>query len=527
VIRRAAPVAALAAAALAVAGCGGDEEEPAQNPAEAVPADAVVYFEAQLRPEGEERAAIEAPLAALLNTDDPGGYIVERLDRSFADDEPELSYAEDVEPWLGERGALFLTEIPFEEDEPVGEVEGGDLLGAGVEGAVVLESTDSDATRAAVEKALSAEEDAQAETYEGVDYTRAGTVAVGVVGDALVFGSREGFEAVVDTEAGGESLAEDDGFTEAVGVDAGSAAAAAYVAVPELIDQAGSQRGANSAHRARIAELIGGVAEEPIGALVEAETTGVAVEISHGAGEFPPLTAAGESALLRDLPADTWLALGVPGAGEAIGAFVERAGSGFGRGSGFDLSELSDPLGDGAFFGSGEGIFGTGGGAAFEVEDTAAGERIVEALEAAARRRGMPVTPVGGSGVDAGFSVPIPELPGSLNVAAAGGRVAMAYGEAATAGALQLERGESLGDSEGFTAAVEKLGEEYDVTTYLDFAPLSELAEAASFVDPRAQEAIAYLDGLDFLIAGSTDDGDRVRQRLYLGISGISTEPTA
>jgi hypothetical protein len=161
------------------------------------------------------------------------------------------------------------------------------------------------------------------------------------------------------------------------------------------------------------------------------------------------------------------------------------------------------------------------------VKDPAAGERIVGALEAAARRQGMPVTPLGGGDVDAGFSVPIPDLPGSLNVAAAGDRVAMAYGEAATAGALEPERGESLGDSEGFAAAAEKLGEGYDVTTYLDFAPLADLAGAASFVDPRAQEAIAYLEGLDFLIAGSSEEGDRVRQRIYLGISGISTEPTA
>ena len=78
----------LAAAALAGVGLGacGDEDESSTGSdlAALVPSEVPVYAEAVVRPEGEQREAVESALGTLLRTDDPGGMIVDALDEELA-----------------------------------------------------------------------------------------------------------------------------------------------------------------------------------------------------------------------------------------------------------------------------------------------------------------------------------------------------------------------------------------------------------------------------------------------------------
>ena len=493
------------------------------TPASIVPASSLVYADAQLRPEGEERTAIEAPLTALLGTEDPGQILIDELDRGLAGEDPPLTYAEDIEPWLGERGALFFTEVlPSAADE--GDVD-SPILDDGFEGAFVFDVTDTDAAQAFIDEVGDAEDD---------------SVDAKLVGDSLVVGTQQGVQEVEDTEAGGDSLADDSGYTEAMGDDVGETATL-YVDVPAIVDAADEAGEIETADREALDTVFAGVADEPLTAVVAAETTGIGFEVSHGASELPLFSPAAESALLRDLPGDSWLAAGFADAGEAIGTFVESARDlgvaddevestreRFRSEYGLELEDFYEPLGDGALFASGEGIFGVGGGIVFETSDPAAAEKLIGGLERAAKRGGEEIRRLSGDGGAKGFSIDVPDLPGSLNFVAGEDRIVIAYGEAATVAALDPDEAEgTLGESDSFTAAESKLGEDYDVSAFFEFAPVADLLSLAAATDPALQQALPYLEALDFIVAGSSTDGERERQRLYIGISGITEEPSA
>ena len=522
--RALAAIVALAALATVVVGCGGDDEEEAVlTPAAIVPASSLVYADAVLRPEGAQRTAIEAPLTALLGTEDPGQILIEELDRSLAAEDPPLTYAEDVEPWLGERGALFYSKVL------AAAADGGDVenpfLDEGFEGAFVFDVTDADAAEAFIDELGGGEED---------------SVDAQLVGDSLVVGTPRGVEEVEATEAGGDSLADDPGYGEAMGGDVGQSATL-YVDIPAIAEAAGDAGEIEAADREALDKVFAGLADEPLTAVVAAETTGIGFEVSHGASDIPLLSAASEPAILRDLPADSWLAAGFAEAGETIGAFVESARDlgvaeeevestreRFRSEYGLELEELYGPLGDGALFAGGEGIFGFGGGIVFETSDPAAAEKLVGGLERAAKRGGEEIRRLSGEGGATGFSIDVPDLPGALNFVAGEDRIVVAYGEAATVAALDPEETEgTLGESESFTAAESKLGDGYDVSAFVDFAPIADLLSLAAATDQALQRALPYLEALDFMVAGTSTEGERERQRLYLGISGITEEPSA
>jgi hypothetical protein len=111
-----------------------------------------------------------------------------------------------------------------------------------------------------------------------------------------------------------------------------------------------------------------------------------------------------------------------------------------------------------------------------------------------------------------GFTVTSAELPQPLHVAQRGDRVAIALGDE-SAEAL-LEPTDTLGDDPDFSAASERLGEGFEASNYLDFAPILELAEnegAAS--DADYQKAKPYLEPCARLVAGTKKDGDVVLSR--------------
>ena len=94
---------------------------------------------------------------------------------SAQDDGEPFDYAKEVEPWLGERAAVFFEKLD-ENDDPTG-------LG------IVVESTDADATQEFVDKQVKASDDPyKSGSYEGVDYEVGGDEdnVIGVVGDFLV-----------------------------------------------------------------------------------------------------------------------------------------------------------------------------------------------------------------------------------------------------------------------------------------------------------------------------------------------------
>jgi hypothetical protein len=512
-------------AALALTACGDDEQAEPAGPATLAPAGTSVYGESILRPEGEQRDALESSLSLLLDTDDPGGLIISELNQSIAKDDSEITYEGDIEPWLGERGAVFFTELFAGEDPAPAFSDDGER------GGIVVDVTDAEAAEAFMDKAAAEEEDSVEEaSYEDVGYTLIDDrLAMGLVGDHLVLADEETFHQVVDTDAGEAPLAEDQDFTATIG-EAEESAASLYVDVPAIAEQADDAGELSDSDREALDTVFAGVAEESVAATLEAQPAGFGLELSYGSADLPFLAAADESALLRELPESAWLAAGFNDLGDAVGSFfrqadefglageeLARAERRFLRDYGLRLEEFYGPLGDGAVFASGRGIFGTGGGLVVETESREAAAKVLAGLRRESLASGENIRPLtgGGPGVE-GFSLVIPDAPGALNFIAAGERLVVAYGEDATAAALEPD--ETLESSEEFNAATEALGEEFAVGLFLDFGPVTELLDLAAATDPSIEQALPYLEAIDFLITGSSSESGRDHQRIFLGL---------
>src|SRR4051812_32842158 len=106
---RAASLAALSLLVALVVGCGGGAASGDADPASAVPANALLYAEVAIQPEGDLREDALDAVGKVLNTEDPEGKLREYLDKAFAESgDADLDYDKDIKPWLGERAALFL-----------------------------------------------------------------------------------------------------------------------------------------------------------------------------------------------------------------------------------------------------------------------------------------------------------------------------------------------------------------------------------------------------------------------------------
>ncbi|MGH2925775.1 MAG: DUF3352 domain-containing protein, partial [Solirubrobacterales bacterium] len=198
-ISRALAALAAGAALLVAAGCGGSGTTATftgPDPASVTPADAPIFAEAVVRPEGDQKDAVNSALSKLLATDDPGGLITGQVDKALASQSQGFTYAADVAPWLGTRAGVFFT-----------------TLSGRADGAVVLSVTDTGAAEQAISKVADSQSSSPSKgTYKGVGYTDTGNGSVaGLIGDLLVVGPKNGFEGAVDASQG-TSLAESSEF---------------------------------------------------------------------------------------------------------------------------------------------------------------------------------------------------------------------------------------------------------------------------------------------------------------------------
>ena len=102
--------------ALLVGGCGSSASDGGMDPATLVPADSVVYLEGVLRPEGEQGDAAKSVAGKLLRTDDPGKKIRELVDQAIRESgTADTTFEDDIDPWLGDRIGMGLTDLAGEE----------------------------------------------------------------------------------------------------------------------------------------------------------------------------------------------------------------------------------------------------------------------------------------------------------------------------------------------------------------------------------------------------------------------------
>ncbi len=525
-------------AALLLVACGDDEggggSDGGPSPATVTPAGAPLYFEAVVRPEGEQKDGLDSALQKLTGEEDPSGVITEQLDQSLS--EQGFSYAEDVEPWLGRQAGLFLIDFAGS--------TGSDAAGAAANvdgnGAVAVAVTDQDAAREAVRRAADADDLTETdETYQGVDYLLDSEGnAIGIVGDFLVAGPQESFEAAVDASSG-DSLADDTQATDAIDGAPQDSLFRSYIDVGALVDLAVdsgqvSEKDLEGAG-AQLDQLRGG----PVVISGQASSDSLAIEATGPAGEGTQSTE-----IVSTLPANAWLALGVPMVGESVSmgfqSFLDGLQSGVESGAlppgasvpdvagelesaiGLDLSKDLAWAGDMAVYAAGSSPFELGAGIVIDTDDEAAASRAVEKIrKSLASRRGIQVAKTAD-----GFQI------SGLAGAPVGAEVAVTKGKmlVAIAGVTiddLLNPAETLDQSANFSEAAGAL-DGLAPALYFDFPTILALLESTGQTgNPDFQQVQPVLDALNYLIAGSGEESDLAIARIVLGLKEPSSSSGA
>ena len=490
--------ATLAAVALLATGCGGGAASGEDDPATIVPADAMLYTEVVVRPDGSLRDGALDAAGKVLLTDDPVAEIRKHLDLAFQED---LDYEREVEPWLGERAAVWVSPEAREDDA----------------GLVLLAATDGDVARDSLTAALERGGGTVTErSHRGHDYVVDGDhVAAGVVDDFAVIGPEASYKRTIDA-AEGDSLAEADEYADAV---------------DELEDERLAHFWVDTAavfSRARQADQLSALVPvdgmPPVVGSFTADGEHLGIEAHVRRAErtgFGPLLEGGSTPLLQELPGDSWAAMGWSDVGDGLRRTVDNIGGAIGGlvvrrqlqdEYGLDLDrDLLDWIGDVGFFVRGTTASTLDGGVVIQPtdEDAAADAlgRIVGAVQVQAKLRAEPIDV---QGADQAFELRGEDKP--IVIARGSGLVVLTAGRAAAEAALGT--GDRLGDTDLYSEAEDLVGME--PAALVSMPALLELVESHG-PDAEFEAARPYLEAYSVVAAGMTG-GEEPVGRLTAGL---------
>ncbi len=374
--------------AVALGGCGSSSSGTSASPATVTPASAPLYLDAVVQPEGSLKTNATAAAHKLTGRQHPFEGLLKLLAGPTG---KAPNYSREVQPWLGPHAGAFLSAIALSHaqgllgketlekllSEGFGGLEAA-LLGQGglqtvlgassAQGALVLDTTDVAKAKSFLEgQAHSA--GAHTTSYRGVTYqVSPDGVAEGIVHEFAVIGSEAGIKSVIETAAGGPSLAHASAYAKLASTAEHGALANAYLSPEEL---ARSRKSAGSSGSAGGAESILPLLESLLGnpgqlyVSVVPSSNAVALDLdtlpptSSVAGSSSSGTASsstesealGESGaqVLRGLPGSSWLAVGIGDLGSTLGHGTQSFGALASLGStlnfdGIDFGKLLAPL---------------------------------------------------------------------------------------------------------------------------------------------------------------------------------------
>jgi hypothetical protein len=504
------PRLALLLLSVLLAGCGGSSASGGDDPASAVPANAAIYVDATLRPEGSLREDALAAAGKVLRTSDPQGEIDELVQKAFAESEdPQLDYERDVAPWLGEKVALWVATTTGEED---------------FRGAVIAAATDEEEARAALDRAVEGSDETFSErTYEGVDYRASSESAVGIVEGFAVIGTEPEFKRTVDAVKG-DGLDSSERFEQALDGLEEERLGTFFVDVKAVVDQAVRQDPEAAEQLQQAKRLVPFDRIGPVAGAFVADGERLAVDTIAEVPEdaLPGALGGGSTPLLGELPGDSWVALGSPDFGATTKALYQQAAGALGGAAieqqlrqelGLDLEQdVFSWVGDIAFFARGTTMDAIEGGAVIEVTDTGRAEAAFGKLIGLAQSRGgVSARPVQVEGAETAFQVAAPGSPKPVVAARSDDRVVIAAGREAAAAAFG--GGERLADSSLYADGKSVLGDAGDPSFLLSMPAVLEFVEASGSADADFAKAKPYLEAFGVLAAGSSRDGDTARAR--------------
>ncbi|MFN8159526.1 MAG: DUF3352 domain-containing protein [Solirubrobacterales bacterium] len=508
------PIAAVAAA-LTVAGCGGGGGGAGSaDPASLAPASSPLFIEATIRPKGELKSNIESLTKTLAGISDPGSLIVNQLDSAMRENDPSLSYQDDIEPWLGEKGGLFMQHY-----------DGQSFSGV----AAILQTTDSAEAQDFIDKiSQTSDSPVKQGSYEGVDYstsTNDGTT-VGVVDDLFVAAEDLGaFKSAVDASSG-SSLSENKQYKVALAGAPGGSLADVYVNVGDLIKSAGAQVdqqvlqfydsiGIDFSNSTALASIVPGADQVEIDATTSAAGgmgTGNVTDFlgSFPAGSFIAYAAPDVGSQFKKV-IDGFDKNGIPGE-VAPGQLKSTLGA-----AGINLDRIASEIGNVGVFVEGGGGAGLSGALVVQSDSAKSASGIVSDVESFVRRAGA----TGFKQVPGGFSLTDRANFGSqpVVVVSRGDRVAIGYGDKAAQQAVSGS-GATLSGNATFKDAAKSLGGT-SIIGFLDIGSVLKLAESTgglSGADYR--QAKPYLDKLDFAAIGGGTSGDTTTSKVIVKLKG-------
>jgi hypothetical protein len=508
----AAPLAA--ACALALSACGGSGGDPAADPAKIVPAGSAVYLEANLKP-GDD---VNELAKKLSGEDDPGAALKRWFEKEAQEETPGFKFSEDVDPWLGERAAIFVPRVSVGGDSAVG---------------AIFATKDADKAEEALERTLREGDKGEKprvttrkhkDTEYFVDTTD--NDAVAVVDDYAIAGNDAAIKAVIDlTDSDADSLADTSEYKKARDAVEADGVGFVYVRLSQVFSGLGPQGAALRQGFKGFGETIA-VGLDGDESKIEAESAALGVSGDSAA--------AGPGEVLPALPSSSWFALGLSDVGKRIEGAIDDF-SQLGALGGQDPEKLLDQIeselgidprrdlaswmGDIGFFAFGDTPAEAGGGMVAESTDPAATRRalprIARFLADFAQVRARPLTR---AGIDTGVTLTSPAFPLPIHMALTDDeRFIVAITDPALAQTLQ--KTDPLGESQPFKDATASLGDGLQPQLFVNFAPLAGFAEASGAGSNAAgAKAQSALEKLTTLAAGSKREGDVSRGKLVVGV---------
>jgi hypothetical protein len=499
-------VAMALALVLGAAGCGGGGDENA-DPASVAPKGAPLYFSAFLRPQGDQKAAVEAIARKVAGVSNPGAELESLLERSSRNSRSKISFKDDIKPWLGRRAAVVASAFSG---------------GRHSAGAVIVAAKDTGKAKDFVDKATKGQ-GATDRSYKGVDYKSAGHSAFGVVGDFLVAGNEPEFKRIVDASKG-SSLKDDKQFSSVSG-KANGKLAFGFVDLRGLVDALGSAGRLPAGQGATVQQLLN--SNQPVTLSVAAKPSQVTIEVTGPAAKS--VSSTGQASVIGSLPGNSFAAFGLSNVGATIKrAVAQFASGGIGGGvvqtligqlrarTGLDFNrDIVASLGDIGFFASGTNPLSVGGGAVITSPDPAAARRLVAKLGALIARAGasngvrVSATSVAGA---SGVRITSRRLPGAINLVTKGRKLVAAYGSGATRSALSS--GPPLSSNPAFQTASASLGGGATPSLYVAFGPIAQLVGASG----GNASATKVLGALRDLVAGGSQEGGQAVAKIVVNL---------
>ncbi len=535
-------------------GCGGSDQaapdsvavDLGPDPASIVPANAPIYLEGVVRPQGEQRDQLESLLSAILDNDDPSDVILGAIEDAVAPGE-DFSYSESIDPWLGARVGGYIADLNsggYGVADQAGAA--GQYGGSGAQWVAAVAVTDIPAAIKALStigKDQPPDPAVKERQYRGVAYAidTDNDVAYGFISDFLVVGTEPEFKTSVDVVVGGRpALAEADQYRDAVRDLDPNRLFTAYTS----IDQLGKTELLSSAINPYFEKLAGRGETSVAEGLVVDNTIKFIATAPPGPGfEAPPTD------LLADAPETSWLGFAVPTDKsnlrqlqpqfdeqlKQLRSQLDQLGvetplkldidSTLRSTIGVDLSHDIAPWFNGlGFYLEGDSLLSLGGAFFTKTSDPEQSADTLDRIAAFLRARNPDSIESPGD-ADAGFSLRSAGSLTRIGVVQRDDLVLVGFGQAAPVEGY--EPAGRLGDTDRFNQARDLLSDGIEPAFYFDFEGLSALvgsfsAASSGALDPNFQAALSRFD---LMTLGWTASDQEVRYEIVISFQE-GEEPT-